>query len=151
MVDTVLKQSRTPPRSPIRALPKVLAQARLRRSRSQRIACDTCEPQVASKSARRVCVLRYLVSSCAIGYTNRVFAVAAVLKSRFLLSHPLISADPEPDAGRRALFTYILFITLYECEYVPATCVKYVLMTLEATQSPFPPHAAPRLRSMHHR
>ena len=43
-----------------------------------------------SKSARRVCVLRYLVSSCAIGYTNRIFAVAAVLKSGFLLSHPLL-------------------------------------------------------------
>ena len=62
----------------------------LRRSRSQRIACDTCEPQVTSKSARRVCMLRYLVSSSAIGYTNRVFAVAAVLKRRYFLSHPLV-------------------------------------------------------------
>lgn len=35
-------------------------------------------------------MLRYLVSSSAIGYTNRVFAVAAVLKRRYFLSHPLI-------------------------------------------------------------
>ena len=34
-------------------------------------------------------MLRYLVSSSAIGYTNRVFAVAAVLKRRYFLSHPL--------------------------------------------------------------
>ena len=91
MVDTVLKQSRTPPRSPIRAR---CQKCLLRRSRSQRIACVMCEPQVTSKSARRVCVLRYLVSSCAIGYTNRFFAVAAVLKSRFLLSHPLVKSHP---------------------------------------------------------
>lgn len=99
MVDTVLKQSRTPPRSPIRAR---CQKCLLRRSRSQRIACDTCEPQVTSKSARRVCMLRYLVSSSAIGYTNRVFAVVAVLKRRFFPSHPLVYAiliDPPPPGG----------------------------------------------------
>ena len=49
----------------------------------------TCEPQVTSKSARRVCMLTHLASSSAIGYTNRVFAVAAVLKRSHFLSHPL--------------------------------------------------------------
>ena len=50
-----------------------------------------------SKSARRVSVLRYLVSSCAIGYTNRVFAVVAILKAFFTvapLTDPLLLGPP---------------------------------------------------------
>ena len=44
-----------------------------------------------------MCMLRYLVSRSAIGYTNRVFAVAAVLKRRYFLSHPLTAAAATDD------------------------------------------------------
>ena len=57
--------SYTAPQLDPRARPKVLARAR---ERSRRIACDTCEPPVTSKSVRRVCRLIDLISSPAIDY-----------------------------------------------------------------------------------
>ena len=77
--------SYTAPQPHPRALPKDSACSG-DHARRYRIACDTCEPPVTSKSARRVCMLRYLVSSSAIGYTNRVFAVAAVVNFKALFS-----------------------------------------------------------------
>merc|ERR1712086_1022293 len=86
VVDTVLKRPCTPRHSPIRARAQKFL---IGRQRSRRIACDTCEPPVTSKSVRRVYRLIDLILSSANDYIKCVFAVAVVLTWSSFLLDPL--------------------------------------------------------------
>ena len=86
VVDAVSMPTLSPPRSPIRARDEMCL---FIVGACERTACCTCQPAVACKDLRGVCMCIDLVFSYSIDATNCLFAESDALKSRFFLQDPL--------------------------------------------------------------
>ena len=89
VVDAAPTPTLSPPRSPIRARDKMCL---FILGACERMARCTCEPAVAGKDLRGVCMCIDLVFSYSIDATNCLFTELDALKSRFFSLDPLVWA-----------------------------------------------------------
>ena len=90
VIDTVLMPTLSPPRSPIRALDEMCL---FILGACERTARCTCEPAVAGKELRDVCMCIDLVFSYSIDATNCLFTESDALSSGFFPPDPLVEAS----------------------------------------------------------